>query len=332
MPSDDRVSRALKAIAGPASAFRSTLATTIGQLESLLTAGTAAGQQRDDRVAGELGVFAAGRIDAAALAALVRSPDALDAGAVQRMQQSLHVLTGLAGHTDDELFVLRVAPGEDLRDALRLAYGARGRAFAAAHVARLSRARQPLARFTAGAGSYHFSRWNARERAAAPPLVVELEGEQVSGCGVAEFVDGGVQIVLVADGPCPPAPLVRLITPGTLVVQTDDPADLDAFAGWDGAAIALLGDATLARFTHDPRVGVSLRTRLRIDRLPAASPGLAAVGREELAQLAALDQLLRAAPTAASDEAPTGATVTVAEPADRLAAWLLRHAQGDAEA
>lgn len=325
MPYDERVRRALQSVAPSATAFRSTLETTIAQLEAMLADSRAAAARPGDRLAGELGSFASGRIDAGALAALVHAPVALDPATLQRAEQALDVLRGLLAHGDD-LFLLRVAEDEDLREAVRLAYGALGRAYGAAHVAQPGRAAQPGTR-PGTAGSYPYRRWNARERGIAPPLVIALPGALVHGPDLAEFLDGSTHLVLVADGPCAPAPLVRLITPRTLVVQTDDAAQLDVLAEYDGPAVGLLGGSDIACFRHDPRDGATLRARLHVERLPAAGERLRAIARDELAQLAALDQMTRAEAAAI----PETVTAAPADPADRLAAWLLHHARPEGE-
>ena len=58
-----------------------------------------------------------------------------------------------------------------------------------------------------------FRKWNRAGRQLAPPLVVELEAEDLLPAGLGEFLDGVVKIVLVVKGPTTPAPLARLITP-----------------------------------------------------------------------------------------------------------------------
>ena len=66
MPSEDTLQRALTAVARSREAYRSAVVTTVGQVEQLLTDQTLEPDERSNRVADELGQFAAGRIDAAA--------------------------------------------------------------------------------------------------------------------------------------------------------------------------------------------------------------------------------------------------------------------------
>ena len=84
------------------------------------------------------------------------------------------------------------------------------------------------------------NQWNGAERPWAPPLVIEVEGQDLRPASLAELLEGGQKIVLVVNGPAAPAPLVRLITPGVTVIQTDDPAELSALGAVDGPGIAAL--------------------------------------------------------------------------------------------
>ena len=146
--------------------------------------------------------------------------------------------------------------------------------------------------------------------------------------GLADFLDGGQKIVLVVDGECAPAPLARLITPNTLVIQTDNAEGLARLASWPGPAVAALVPASSARFVHDPAGGSETWHRLTLQHLPEA-PRTAVGGlspaqqAEDLRQLAALSTAPKASPPA---EMPAGAAPPTADPVDHLAAWLLQQA------
>ncbi len=88
-----------------------------------------------------------------------------------------------------------------------------------------------------------------------PPLVIEVEGQDLRPASLAELLEGGQKIVLVVNGPAAPAPLVRLITPGVTVIQTDDPAELSALGAVDGPGIAALMPEGAAKFMHIPGDG-----------------------------------------------------------------------------
>ena len=72
--------------------------------------------------------------------------------------------------------------------------------------------------------------------------MVEVEAEDLLPAGLGEFLDGAVKIVLVVRGHTTPAPLARLITPGTYVVQTADAADLEGLARSRHPGVALVFD------------------------------------------------------------------------------------------
>jgi hypothetical protein len=142
---------------------------------------------------------------------------------------------------------------------------------------------------------------------------------------LADFLDGSMKIALIVEGPCAPAPLVRLITPGTLVLQTSDAAGVDLFEKCDGPAVMALVPETAATFVHDPAAGRSAWQRTRVWKRPSSLPRKSLGGisaRQQLEELAQLDALverpsLEGAPV--DSLVPSGA----GDPTDRLASWLL---------
>ncbi len=88
--------------------------------------------------------------------------------------------------------------------------------------------------------------------------MVAVDGSEVHAGALAEFADGREKLVLVVRGASAPAPLARCITPGTLVLQTDDGRGLDRVAAFDGPAIAAIvpeGAADVpARSRRGPRI------------------------------------------------------------------------------
>src|SRR5699024_9036906 len=120
----------------------------------------------------------------------------------------------------DDLYRVAVPAGSDLRDVVRNALAARGRVFAVARGAeqiRSGRGRSEAADEQAG---FPFRLWNRAERQIAPPLVIEVEGGDLLVPGLAEYLEGGVKIVLVVKQPAPCASLSRLIAPHVFVQQT----------------------------------------------------------------------------------------------------------------
>ncbi|HEX9885731.1 MAG TPA: hypothetical protein VGA70_04545, partial [Longimicrobiales bacterium] len=222
-----------------------------------------------------------------------------------------------------------VLEGEDLRDAVKDALTEAGRAFGAARAAELAR----LGSYDPGEhnglfSGHPFRRWTRAERRVAPPLIVEVRGEDLRPAGLADFLDGSVKIVLVVKGVAPPAALSRLVSPGVFVMQTRDVAAIRLAGDFSGPAVAALfdGDASeVVPFVHDPRAGATPGERLRLEGdladLRANLEGAAwkeAGWREDLAHLLDL-----AAPTL---QVPAEASAPEEDPVtgtDRLAAWLL---------
>jgi hypothetical protein len=126
---------------------------------------------------------------------------------------------------------------------------------------------------------------------------VSVAGADLDATSLVEALDGAAKVVLLVRGPATPAPLVRLVTPGTFVLENAGPTDLRAFANAEGPAVAaLFEDASddVATFVHDPGAGSTLTARLVVRRLPPVGTRSPVGGwssaqqAEELGQLAAL--------------------------------------------
>jgi hypothetical protein len=330
MPSDDRVELALQALSGQRDAFRAALGTTVEQVQSFLNDYRETGNGKVNRIASELGPFAAGRIDTGRMATLFGADLTLDAVTLETIEKARDTISELAGRNHD-LFVAHVKPGGDIRTVIATALEEIGRAFGAVRIFELTRSGSHHGNEHARSlGSFPFVKWSKGERRLAPPLVVTIDGADLRAERLAEFLDGSQKIVLVVRGASAPAPLVRLITPGTYVLQTNDASSLGAFGDFDGPGVAaILGD-TAARFVHHPSRGANLTERLTVSFLPPRDPRLTIGGlsghqqAEELRQLRALTGVPAAEqPAADATQAPAPAP---AAPADKLAAWLLTQA------
>ncbi|HET9984882.1 MAG TPA: hypothetical protein VFQ38_14890, partial [Longimicrobiales bacterium] len=137
---------------------------------------------------------------------------------------------------------------------------------------------------------------------------------------------------LVVRGPAPPAALVRLITPGVLVLQAASAEALAPLAAGDGPAVAALVPEGAALFRHAPAAAATGHARLTLDAVPEAAPR--AIGAyTAFQQQEELRQLLELAAAPAWPEPAAGAPATNGAgeftPADRLAAWLLKQANLD---
>lgn len=326
MPSDPRVPRTLAMLAPPLAGFRAAVTATLEEIRGYLSAGRSQADTRAARLRDQLGPFAGGRIDTSRLAALLGDDGTLDAASIARLDRVSRVLHDVARDGDD-LFTVDVPPGAGLAGAVASRLSSIGRAFAAGRIA-------PAARSGAASeldegralDAFPFSAWTSAERAMAPPLVVRVGGADLTAGALAPFLDGRQQIVLIVHGPCAPAPLVRLITPGVLVMQQHDVAQLTLLAGWRGAAIAAVMPASAVRFVHDPSAGEESWRRLSVEVAPdgplSRIGGLsAAQQKEELRQLQTL---------ALRPEMPVVARAPGVEPApdpaDHLASWLLQQA------
>lgn len=332
MPSDDRVELALNVLSGQRDAFRSALGTTVEQVQTFLNEHRGAQNGGVNRVAAELGPFAAGRMDTDLMAKLFGGSVKLDALTIETIEKARDTITELARRNHD-LFLAQVPPGGDLRTTVAKALEEIGRAFGAVRIFELTRSGSYRGNEHARSlGSFPFHKWSKGERRLAPPLVVAVDGADLRAEQLADFLDGMQKIVLVVRGACAPAPLVRLITPGTFVIQTTDGTGLDRLAAYAGPGVGALMPEGAARFTHDPTRGAEIWSRLSIAHVPDKEPKLSVGGRSGSQQAEELRQLkaLAAAPAGAAAGAPatTGpaAPAAPADPVDKLAAWLLGQA------
>jgi hypothetical protein len=329
MPSDERIELALGALSGQTKSFRSALANTIEQIRRFQGSHGSASDGKVTRLKEELGPFAADLIDAEKFSALFADSLKLDTVTLDTIDKALETLTELAGRGDN-LFVVEVASGENLRDRVAAALEDLGRAFGAARVFELSKfGRFPDNEHARSLGSFPFHRWSRGERRMAPPLVVSVDGADLRAAGLADFMDGLEKVVLVVKNESTPVPLVRLITPGTFVQQTVDPADLSKLAAWNGPGVAALVPESAARFVHDPSVGADAGTRLVVTSFPEERRrkpvGGVSVSQqsEELLQLKSLAGQMGVKPQA---EPAAVTAAALSDPVDKLAAWLLSQA------
>jgi hypothetical protein len=329
MQSDERMQLALNALSGRIGAFRAAVASTIEQIRSFQSSHGSTASSKLERFAEELGPFAASRIDVEKFSGLFADAVKLDTVTLETIDKARQTLQEL-WQLEDRLFIVDVPSGGNLRDTVAAALENLGRAFGAARVYELSKfGRLPDNEHARSLGAFPFDRWSRGERRMAPPLVVSIDGSDLRAAGLAEFMDGAQKLVLVARGETTPVPLVRLITPGTFVLQTVAPDDLTRFAESDAPGVAVLVPESAARFVHDPGAGADVATRLAVTHLPEERRrkpiGGVSVAQQsdELLQLKSLSGQIGAA--AAREAVPTGA-VASSDPVDKLAAWLLNQA------
>jgi hypothetical protein len=342
MPSDQgTVEQVLEVVAGPMERFQSALVRSVEDVRAFLASHRAPTADYSTEVAAQLGAFGSGRIDPDRFADLLRVDETLDPERLHRVEKALSHLETLES-SGTELYRTRVAPNGDLRDTVAQALARIGSAFGMIRVVASARDErsEPLDPEDF-AGGFPLSRWGRSERRLAPPLVVEVEGSDLTVGGLAEFLDGGLEIVLVVQGPAPPAALARLISPDVFVIQTPDPADLAGAMEFEGPVMAAVVCDGGARFVHDPGAGSDYAARLTVNEVPDVAD-LAPVGsasvfrqRQDLEHLLALTTAGAEAtwPEAEVGGEPAAAPAPGAEaatPADRLAGWLIQQARLEA--
>ncbi|UCG76859.1 MAG: hypothetical protein JSV95_06145 [Gemmatimonadota bacterium] len=329
---DELLALALAAVSKQRDAFRSALALTLDQVRNGVEVQTA-GEDRAERAAVELGTFARGKIDPESFARLTAASASEDDSWLAPARRALDTLRALSARKD-ELFRVRVEPGGDLYAAVDRALAEAGRAFGAARVYELARAgRYAAAEHDPLLASFPFRRWKAAEREKAPPLVVELAGGDMVVGGLASFLDGTLKIVLIVRGESPPAPLVRLVTPGILVLQTSEPDQLSLVRTAAGPAIAALVPPEAGAFVHEPS-GSDARVEVRHIPEKEAKRAVGQVSAfQQAEELRLLRSLAEGAPARSRGRSepsaggsPAEAAAPPADPVDKLAAWLLRQA------
>jgi hypothetical protein len=325
MPSDTRIATALAALARPIAEFRTALAGALEQAQAWLAAEGAGPVDQAERFRLELGPFAEGRLDAGRFATVFGARQPMPAETRARLQRAVSVLEGVLGAADD-LFVATVPPAGSLGRTVGDALSRAGRAFGAVLAVELLRGnRFDPAQHEALFGDLDFRAWTRSERRYAPPLVVRVDGADLQAGSLADYLDGREKLVLVVDGPCAPASLVRLVTPGTLVLQTIDGTGLDRVALAAGPAVAAMVPEGAATFLHDPATGRESWQRLSVWSVPDAPRkpiGGASVWqmKEDLRQL----ESLAAAPIGAPLPADVATAAHGGDAVDQLASWLLR--------
>ena len=139
-------------------------------------------------------------------------------------------------------------------------------------------------------------------------------------------------VALVVNGPASPAPLVRLLAPSVLVLQTSDGASLDALHRATGPAVGALLPEGCAELLHDPQAGARLDERLTVTRPAAKGKGEALGWRsarqalDEIAQLDALIEVCRAARDIAVVVRPPANQQGATDGVEVVASWLLAQA------
>jgi len=329
MPSEEQRVLANKAIEDRAGNFRSALVSMVDQVRSMLLVAKGADSEEQNRADQEicLGNFAEGKIDIDKFSVYAKpTTTLLPPDQVEPVEAALKVLNELLA--DEDLFTLRVPEGGSLGSSLARKFGKLGCVFGAAQVIELAKTSQyDAAKHGHLLEQVTFTHWNSAQRAAAPPLLIEINGGDLRAASLANFLDGGVKIVLLVDGEAPPAALARVVTPGVFVQQSSGTAPLDAFAACQGVAVAAVYTASVASFVHDPAAGETSHQRFTTLEVPPPSKlvRIGSLSPNQQAEELALLKVLTAKPAAAEGEETEAEQVV--DPAGRLSAWLLSQAE-----
>jgi hypothetical protein len=329
MPSDDRITQALKALAGAREGFTSSVAMSAEEVRGMLEREKGSNENPQLKLAHELGPFAAGRIDLERLAPFVSANAKLPPDKLEKVRKAYEVLVNLR-KAGDSLFHAKLELDGYLRGSLMAALGKAGTAFGAARSVEWALNGIPEPEGVEDAlESFPPHRWNRKEKGCAPPLVMEVEGQDLKAASLGDLLEGSQKIALVVNGPAAPAPLVRLITPGVTVIQTDDPQDLAALSATPGPGITALMPEGAAKFVHAPG-GKALHDRLRVTFLPDKEPKKALGSISLFQQMEELHQLQALATSVQAPDVPEGEPVESGpemDEAGQLAAWLIQQAK-----
>lgn len=324
MQSDDRVTAALTGVRPQIAQYRFAVSATLERARALL-----ASESGPKATGIALGDFAAGRIDPERFAMISAGAAPLDVMSRAVIERAIEALEGLLT-SGDQLFVILAPPGVSASAAISARLAKLGAAFGIAGLVEQVRRRvyEPV---SSGFPfeEHPFEKWTTGERRLTPPLIIRMSGADFDPFEIARFVDGSAKLVFLFEEPCASAPLVRLISPGVFVAQTNDVSIVARAADLAGPAIIGIVSGSEALFTHEPRSG-AMWQRLTVAKLPDVLPKKslgrrsAAQQREDLALLGALaEQPVFPANPADALVAAIGAGGPAADPVDRLADWVL---------
>lgn len=316
MPSDELRGIALDAIRPQIKRFQAAVAKTSEEVRGLL-AGT--GDSADDQTAA-LGFFARGRVNVDRFSAFAPHAERIGETAEAPTRAAQERLEALLAAGDD-LFVLTLQEGDDLGTSVAERLARIGRAFSAAHVVELAqRGEYRDDDHAALLERYPFAGWSRSERSLAPGLVIELPGSAFTAASVVPFLDAAMKIVFVVEGDAPAAALARVVSPGVFVQQETGNAALEAFAAFEGTAVAALMPGTSAAFVHDPAAGETTYERFVTLEFPreVRKRSIGGISAAQQAEDYALLEALAVVPS------PSGEAAS--DPAGKLSAWLLSQA------
>ena len=326
MQSDERVSAVETALQAPLRNFRSAVAATVEEVRRLVDSSGPATSSNGDDAHADMGAFAKDRIELDRFAELFAGSEELDQVVQERLHKAINVLDEVA-ESSAGCPLVEVGPGTCLYDAVSGALSKIGRAFGAARVVNLTRSSEyDQSTHDQFLNELKHDGWSSTERSVAPPLIVVGGGGALRACDLASFLDGRQKIVLLVKDHADPGLLTRLITPGTFVMQTKEPGDLERFAAFDGLGIAAIVTGTAAHFVHDPDAGKSPAARINVSSMPQLDSIRALGGMSIAWQQQGLLHLQALASTSAPEPEQGAESTEPMTPLDKLAAWLVSQA------
>jgi hypothetical protein len=313
MPFEERTQIALEAIRPRIEMFHSALTVTVNQVRGLLAG---SGNSADDQSAA-LGKFAKGKMNLDRFASFAPKAARIEADAEAPVRAAQEVLKSLLAEGED-LFVLKTEPGKGLGHQLSVRLAKIGRAFAAARVVDLAKNNAYKEdKHAATLEKFPYAVWNSSERALAPPLLVEVCGEDFKPSAIVPLLDTNMKIVFNVSGDAPAAALSRVISPGVFVQQETGDASLEAFSAYNGIAVAAYLPSTAVSFVHDPSSGSTIYDHFVTLTFPkeVRKRAIGGISPAQQAEDYTLLESLAVPPELAAEAAE--------DPAGKLSAWLL---------
>lgn len=323
MLSDDRALFALQALKGSIDAYRAAVGIAADRIDGYLA--TTAEDPKHERETVSLGEFASSRIDIERFSALSGNGTAMDEFERALLTRSRDLMREFQ-KLPEAKFVQDVPTGGRVNLVLANTFAELGRPFGASLTAELVRSgRYDPAEHGVLLHGLPRHRWARGERSVAPPIVLTVDGADLWAGEAAQYLDGNQKLVFLVRTPAPPAALARLITPGTMVVQTSNSETLASALKHDGPTVVALMPEGAAEFVHLPDANLQLHDRLQI-KSPPRGPRKALQSWSVWHQEQEWLQLQSMATAPAVAVAGVGADGAAADPVDRLASWLLSQA------
>jgi hypothetical protein len=313
MPFEERSTLALDAVRSRIEQFHDALTMTVNQVHGLLASSDTT---EVDKVEA-LGQFAKGKMDMERFSSFSQKAPGIDASVEAPVRAAEEVLKALLAE-GDELFIIRTTPGKGLGHQLSVRLASIGRAFAAARIVELSKnGAYKEDKHAASLQRFPYAQWNSTERSLAPALIVEVCGGDFKPSAIVPLLDTNMKIVFNVTGDAPAGALSRVISPRVFVQQETADAKLEAFAAFEGIAVAAYLPPTAVSFVHDPSAGSTTYERFVSIGFPSEVRKrlIGGISPAQQAEDYTLLESLSVPPEIAGEAA--------SDPAGKLSAWLL---------